>query len=786
MSQLGADSPVLSRRQYEALLDAAETYREALVVRLCGDVGLRPAELAELTVDDVEQVRIDPPRYLVRVPAIDDRDRRVAYLPTHVERELRRYAKSNGLSTDDRIFSVTPRRLQMLVSEVADRASDLVDDPALEDVSSSDLRRYFARRALVDHDVNPRAVKAAGGWRSFEALEPYLAEPTEAELVDAFETVERPSGPRDGRSEDGTGPVIGDDSVIRLLLAASDRYALVRLDEDGYVERWNRSAAAMFGYRAGEIVGTHVSTFYPDEAVEDGVPERVLSAALEESGYEDGGWRVHKDGTRFRATEVITPLRDDRGRHRGFAVFFRDISAYHEELESVRGERDALERRAAIARRHRDLTRALLDATDHETVETTTCETLVDGPAYAFAWIDRPTVGDRPPAGQDRPRKWRVSSGIDPADVDRLHPDEGSQRPATGEQPAVDPPMEPATLDPNAPESAEGAAGEPSQVAGDDGAAATVTVDTDVRADIDGTAFDGAIARVPLAYGDTVYGTLAVATERPDAFDDEERAWLETIGRLVGYVITAVRRRNLLLSDRVVEIEIACRDDRSFFVDASKQLGCRFELDSLVPVSESTHLYYLDLEGASPAAVFELAEADPGIADWRLVETRPNGGRLEFVVEGSAPTLTLTEYGVTVREAVVEDGTATITGECAADADLRTILDGLRATYPDSELVGKREAERTVQTARQFREGLEDRLTDRQEATLRAAYFGGYYDWPRESTAEEIADAMGVSSPTLHNHLRKAQHELLRTFFDDPSEGQRREGDEASAEAGAE
>jgi len=110
---------------------------------------------------------------------------------------------------------------------------------------------------------------------------------------------------------------VGDDSVIRLLLAASDRYALLRLDADGYVERWNRSAAAMFGYRAGEIVGTHVSTFYPDGAVEDGAPERALSQALEESGTETDGWRVHEDGSQFRATEVVSPLRDDQGDHRG-------------------------------------------------------------------------------------------------------------------------------------------------------------------------------------------------------------------------------------------------------------------------------------------------------------------------------------------------------------------------------------------------------------------------------------------------------------------------------------
>ncbi len=222
----------LSSRQFESVLEAAETYREALVVRLCGAVGLRPAELARLTIGDIEQVRMDPPRYLVRVPGVDDREDRTAYLPTHVERELRRYARSNDLAAGDRIFPVTPRRLQMLVSEVGDRASDLFDEPALADISSSDLRQYFAARALVEHDINPRVVKAAGGWQSFEALESYLETPTDTTIVDAFAAVERPGpGGERGPGESPTEHVVGD-SVIRLLLAASERYALVRLDAE--------------------------------------------------------------------------------------------------------------------------------------------------------------------------------------------------------------------------------------------------------------------------------------------------------------------------------------------------------------------------------------------------------------------------------------------------------------------------------------------------------------------------------------------------------------------------
>ncbi|MEY7847839.1 bacterio-opsin activator domain-containing protein [Natrarchaeobius sp. A-rgal3] len=722
---VAGDASTLSSRAYETVLDGAETYREALVVRLCGEVGLRPAELVRLTVDDVEQVRIDPPRYLVRIPGDEDRGRRTAYLPTHVERELRRYARSNGLTADDRIFSVTPRRLQMLVSDVADRASEFHDEPALADVSTNDLRRFFARRALVDHDVNPRAVKAAGGWRSFEALETYLRDPTDSELVDAFEAVERPSQMRSGETNSRPGSAVSDDSVVRLLLAASDRYALVRLDAEGYVDRWNRSAAALFGYRAGEIVGTHVSTFYTDDAVDDGVPDRVLSTALEESGHEVDGWRVHEDGTRFRATEVVVALRDDHGRHRGFAVFVRDVSRTYDRIAKLRADLEELERRERVARCHRDVTRALLESDDHEELETNVCTALVAGDVYAFAWIDRSTFTD----GR---REWRASSGIQPGDVDRIIPKEWrTDRSGRSSDP-------------------EG----------------RVTVASGVSAKLGGDAFDGTLARVALSSGETTYGTLTVGTDRTDAFEEDERRWLETVGRQVGAAIGAIRRRTHMRSDRVVELEIACRDADSFFVDASDRLGCRFELDSLVPVAESTQLYYLQLEGASPAEAFDLAVEDASVEEFRLIDAGKSSSRVEFVLEGPSPALTLTEYGATVTEAVFEDGTTTITAECGVDADIRTIVDGLRAVYPDSSLIGKRETERAVRTAREYREGLEDRLTDRQEAALRAAYFAGYYDWPRESTAEEVADAMGVTSPTLHSHLRKGQHELLRTFFD--------------------
>ncbi|SFS75617.1 bacterio-opsin activator domain-containing protein [Halostagnicola kamekurae] len=767
------DSPTLTADRYDRLLEAAETYREALVVRLCGEVGVRPAELARLSSDDIDRVGTDPPRYLLRIPPEESESNagleapaertRTAYLPTEIRRELERYVRSNGIGDADRIFSVTPRRLQMLVADVADRAGERANDESLSSVSSSDLRRYFARSSLVDHEIDPRVVKTAGGWQSFEALEAYLSEPTDEAIVNAFETVE------DGTRSTENTAVRDDDGLVKSILAATDRCALVRLDADGYVERWNRSAASTLGFDAGEIVGTHASAFYADD---ESALESKLSEATSESPVEDDSWFVRRDGSRFRATELIVPLREGP-EDGGFGLLVHDISTYHDRLESERSRNDRLEGFDAVARRFRAVAQGLLSASTHDEVETECCRALVDGPAYRYAWIDR--------TGRTGKRtNWRTSSAISPGGADRLRPDTWGDGAATAD---ANRGSDTGGLDGESASNSSGRsvrsdgrpddAGGPSETppAGSDGEPpAERTVVTDVAGRVDEEYVEGTLARVCVSYGDTVYGTLSVVTDREDAFDRNELDWLETIGRQVGYAIAAVRRRNLLLSDTVVELEFVCRDEQSFFVDASAQLDCRFEIDSFVPVSESTQLYYVTLQDGSPATVFELAESDPGIGDCRLIETYEDGWRVEFIVEGSCPTLTLTEYGVTVLESVVENGEATIAAECAGGADLRTIVDGLRSVFPDSELAGKREVERTVQTAAEFRNGLADRLTDRQESALRAAYFGGYYDWPRESTAEEVADAMGVSSPTLHNHLRKGQHELLRTFFDAGSE----------------
>jgi PAS domain S-box-containing protein len=127
---------------------------------------------------------------------------------------------------------------------------------------------------------------------------------------------------------------------FRLLVESVQDYAIFMLDERGYVASWNAGAQRIKGYTAGEIVGRHFSTFFTEEDVRSGRPARELEVAIAEGRYEEEGWRVRKDGTTFWANVLITAVRDEQGRLRGFAKVTRDIT------ERLRAE----EQRMALVR----------------------------------------------------------------------------------------------------------------------------------------------------------------------------------------------------------------------------------------------------------------------------------------------------------------------------------------------------------------------------------------------------------------------------------------------------
>jgi PAS domain S-box-containing protein len=113
---------------------------------------------------------------------------------------------------------------------------------------------------------------------------------------------------------------------VRLLIENIRDYALFMLDPDGRVASWNVGAERINGYSAKEILGSHLSRFYPPEDVLAGKTELELRVARETGRFEEEGWRVRKDGTRFWANAILTAIRDPTGELRGFAKVVRDLT----------------------------------------------------------------------------------------------------------------------------------------------------------------------------------------------------------------------------------------------------------------------------------------------------------------------------------------------------------------------------------------------------------------------------------------------------------------------------
>ena len=139
------------------------------------------------------------------------------------------------------------------------------------------------------------------------------------------------------------------DADFRRLVESVADYAIFLLDTQGRIRSWNEGARRLKGYDEAEVIGRSFELFYPDEQLASGYPAYELEMARRTGRYEDEGWRLRRDGSRFWASVVITALYDDRGGHRGFASAHQSLEQCRQ-IHSSRWQRNAISHpRRAIA-----------------------------------------------------------------------------------------------------------------------------------------------------------------------------------------------------------------------------------------------------------------------------------------------------------------------------------------------------------------------------------------------------------------------------------------------------
>jgi PAS domain S-box-containing protein len=439
-----------------------------------------------------------------------------------------------------------------------------------------------------------------------------------------------------------------------------------------------------------------------DSLVEDAAIDFDAEDALAEFEREDSIYE-------FRTSAVT----DRHGRRIGHTLVVHDITARKQRELELASQRDQLVTLNELNAVIRGVNQALVSARSREEVERAVCKRIADGGLYRTVCVaDVSTwTGDA-----DR---WTVA----------------------GENPDPTPPALDGGLE-------QGGEAEP---------AGPVTLRT-------GADDDGIWTVVPLVHGRTVYGALGLYSER-ETVGEREREILGELGETIGHAINAVETEQLLSAETVVELELAVRSEADPLVAATD--GGRVELEGILPAREEGPVAYLRLhEGDATAIRDALAAASSGPV--RLVSEADggSGGLLEWQVAGDAPLGALADHAANVHHADADGSRASYEVKIASAPAARGLVEHLQREFDGVRVLSKRERTGPVEATEALPEDPPGDLTERQREVLEAAYRAGYFNWPRDSNAEEVAETLGITSATLHSHLRKAEATLFKDIFD--------------------
>lgn len=512
------------------------------------------------------------------------------------------------------------------------------------------------------------------------------------------------------------------------------------LDEDGNLSRWNESLPAVTGYSHEEIDDMNALEFFEPK-------DRDTVAAAIAEGYETGDAKVEvefatKDGALIPHEFVASALEDPDG-NPVLTGIGRDVTERREQKDALREreqelqrQRDELETLNRINELIQGTIHSIASAATRDEIESTVCERLAESPFYEFAWTGGRTADDslivpHISAGDGDGYLDEIEIPGQASDVSTP----GSRAIETGEVAVVDDIASDPQFEPWREQALE-------------------------------RGFRS-LADIPLKHGQTVHGVLGLYAGRPDGFSDREKRAFEVLGDMVGFAISAIQHRRLIEAETVLELEIELRGSETFFSELSRRMDCTCRLLGSVPSGDAM-LHYVSVTGASAEAIEAYIEETSAarVDTSRIVRSTDEGCVVAVRVFDSTPEL-LQEAGARTVDITIGPESTRVVARAVRDIDIRMLLDAFYEVHGEPVLDAKREVERDHYTDEAFRADVADRLTERQDAALSAAYFGGYFDWPRDSTAEEVAESLDISSATLHQHLRHAQHKLLEIYFDD-------------------
>ncbi|MEF8827380.1 MAG: bacterio-opsin activator domain-containing protein, partial [Halapricum sp.] len=504
-------------------------------------------------------------------------------------------------------------------------------------------------------------------------------------------------------------------------------------DTDGTIEYANPAIEGLTGYDREEVVGQNPRIWKSGE--HDGeFYEEMWKTIADGEIWEGEIINERKDGERCWVDMTIAPITDESGEIERYVAVDTDVTDRKERERRIQRQNEQLQRLNTTNRILRDVNQALVQAESRGEIERAVCTEFADTDPYNFAWIGaRNMVNESLRASthdgiDDDALGTVVDAQNDSDDEDIL------QRAIRTESPQI------------------------VHDIGDDSGETW-------QATLTERGYRSAAA-VPLVYDDMVYGALEVVSTDPRAFEAIDCDVLTELGHTVAYAINATESKQALMADSVVELEFQL-DGGGGVCALARELNADATLERLSRSPDGRLVAYATLTGCDRTAVESSVADVPAIADAAFVCDHDDGGLFRLDLADECVESTLVDHGGVVTGQTVEDDQGRLTVEFPQRADVRSLVESVTEAHDGIDLLARREHERPARTEQEVRSQLEEELTDRQLEAIRTAYVGGFFEWPRENTGEEIAELMGVSQTTFLQHLRTAQRKTLSLLLDD-------------------
>lgn len=394
----------------------------------------------------------------------------------------------------------------------------------------------------------------------------------------------------------------------------------------------------------------------------------------------------------------------------------------------------------------RDVVAALVRASSREEIERAVCDRLTESGRFPLAWIGVPEPATdvlevRAQGGDDR--GYLETGSIEVADDERVEP--AGRAASTREVTVV------------------------SNVADD-------LREGDWRTEALSRDFQSVIS-VPLAYDEVSYGVLTVYADRPDAFDDVSRPVLAELGQTIASAMGALERKSALLTTSSARIEFDVRDDEFVLQRLASEADCRLAVDGAGRGAADGSSVFVTVSGGSAEDVVTAATDLVAVDAAQVITGDADGGTVRLELARPFVSHRLAEHGVVLRRASADAAGGRLVVDVPSAVDVRGIVDVLRTSFASVDLVSKETVERTG--AGTSPSALRERLTDRQLEVAQVAYYGGYYEEPRDQNGEAIADTLGISPAAFYSHDRTVQRRLVEALFEgDGRVASRRAGDD--------